>query len=364
MGDLSNKVVIVCTQMEAGGVQVLSHKMQRFGAALGVDIKIVFLYKKRPVFEDGESVVSLLNNKPGSVFDYLKIFYRLYLFLKRERADVVVGFAHYSSPIACFFAKILGYPHRLGTQTTPPYVVNKYARILDLCVARLGGYTSNIAASKYIGECFFDYPDWYTKKLDVVYNGVLVEAPVLSRKDYRSIHGIPDDAFLVLNSGRLSDVKNQSFILDLISKSKKLHFAVAGGGELKEYLLNYAKALGVGDRFYLVGELDAKGMANFLNAGDLYLFPSKYEAFGVALVEAMAAGLPVIVNDFPALREVVEEAGLVLDLDNQDLWINAINSLCANKNLREIMGNKSRLQAEKFSMGKMFDGFFKDRIDF
>lgn len=356
--------MIVCTQMEAGGVQVLAQKMQHYGAKLGVGIKIVFLYKKRPAFLECDSVVSLLDHKPGSVFDYLKIFYRLYLFLKKERAKVVVGFAHYSSPIACLFAKIIGYPHRLGTQTTPPYVVNKYARFLDLCVAKLGGYTANIAASKYIGDCFVDYPVWYKKYLGVVYNGVVVESPTVSRADFRSKYGIPDDVFLLLNSGRLSDVKNQSFILDLISKSGELHFAVAGDGELKDYLISYAKALGVDGRFYLVGELDASGMANFLNSGDLYLFPSKYEAFGVALVEAMAAGLPVIVNDFPALREVVQESGIALSLDNPDMWSRAIKSICDDKKLRDAMGNKSKLQADNFSMKKMFDGFFKGMVDF
>lgn len=89
---------------------------------------------------------------------------------------------------------------------------------------------------------------------------------------------------------------------------------------LVDDLRRRAVARGIGHRVSFVGALDAEALRMELARCELALFPSRFEAFGLALVEAMAAGVPVVVNDIPAFRErVVDgETGWIVDFARSD----------------------------------------------
>ena len=73
---------------------------------------------------------------------------------------------------------------------------------------------------------------------------------------------------------------------------------------------------GIADRLHLVGEVPPpERIFEFLAAGDLYLFPSRTETFGLAATEAAIAGLPVVANDIAVLREVLGDAAIYVDAE-------------------------------------------------
>lgn len=82
-----------------------------------------------------------------------------------------------------------------------------------------------------------------------------------------------------------------------------------GAGELTQRI----KLSRVSDRIILWGYATESDLLSLYNIAEIFVFPSKYEGFGIPILEAMAAGLPVIVSDIPAHREVVGEAGLYFD---------------------------------------------------
>jgi glycosyltransferase involved in cell wall biosynthesis len=64
-----------------------------------------------------------------------------------------------------------------------------------------------------------------------------------------------------------------------------------------------------------------------LAAGDAFLFPSIYEAFGLALVEAMNAKLAVVTSDLEVFREIVDDAGIRVSLNDQEGWVRTIQAI-------------------------------------
>jgi glycosyltransferase involved in cell wall biosynthesis len=92
------------------------------------------------------------------------------------------------------------------------------------------------------------------------------------------------------------------------------------------------------------GELD-----RLYQRATLFAFPSLYEGFGLPLLEAMAAGLPVVVGSFPACREVAGAAGLAVVEDTPDAWASALIRTLGDATELKEMGRKSLARAEAFS---------------
>ena len=94
---------------------------------------------------------------------------------------------------------------------------------------------------------------------------------------------------------------------------------------------------------------DHKNMPGVYTACDLFSYPtSPRESFGIAMLEAMASGLPVVATDDPIRREIVGDAGLFVDPTDISAYSNALRKALSIK-----WGNKPRLQAEKYSWDKI-----------
>lgn len=132
--------------------------------------------------------------------------------------------------------------------------------------------------------------------------------------------GLPEQDFLFLAVGRNHPKKGYADLLRavrLLGEHGRTDFAVAVAGSSTEQLADAAARQGVSDRIHLLGalgapsrggDLDVPGddLVELYRAADGFVFPSHIETFGIALVEAMAAGLPVITTDGPGCRDIAE----------------------------------------------------------
>ena len=119
--------------------------------------------------------------------------------------------------------------------------------------------------------------------------------------------GIPCDSKIVLSVGELNKNKNHEIVIRALAKieEKNIHYVIAGTGELRNYLQELAEQLTVGDRVHLVGfrnDIDA-----FYKVADLYVHPSLREGLPVALMEAIAAKIPVICSNIRGCTDLVGE---------------------------------------------------------
>ncbi|MBM4434764.1 MAG: glycosyltransferase [Chloroflexi bacterium] len=162
--------------------------------------------------------------------------------------------------------------------------------------------------------------------------------------------GLPRDASVVAVVGRLVPLKGHATLLDAVARlrgaSPALRLLVAGGGALEPELRALAARLGVGDVVRFLGPRgDVRGIHA---ASDVLAAPSLSEGFGLAVVEAMAAGLPCVASRTGGLAEIVEDGAtgfLVMPRDPADL-ADALRRLLGDAELRHRFGDRARAVAQ------------------
>lgn len=165
--------------------------------------------------------------------------------------------------------------------------------------------------------------------------------------------GIPEDAVLLLSVGELNENKNHQIIVKALAKlnDSNVHYAIAGMGDKRDHLLGLAKDLGVSDRLHL---LDYRKDVPELNyVADIFCFPSLREGLGLAAIEAMACGLPLITSNVHGINDYSENniTGYKCAPADAYAFANAIGKLAANLNLRKTMGRGNKLLARKYDVG-------------
>ena len=151
-----------------------------------------------------------------------------------------------------------------------------------------------------------------TTPIEVVPTGIRIERFAQGDgKSFRRQHGIPERAFVVGHISRLAPEKNLGFLAEAVAgfleRHPEAHFLVAGRGPSEAEIRQILQRHQVADRYHLAGVLVGRQLADAYHAMDVFAFSSKSETQGLVLVEAMAAGTPVVALDAPGAREVVRD---------------------------------------------------------
>lgn len=170
------------------------------------------------------------------------------------------------------------------------------------------------------------------------------------RRSTRRRWGIPDDAFVVGSVSRLVQVKNLELLLDAAPAiDADTHFVVVGDGPCRLELEKRAKANKIDDRVHFVGEIIAP--ENLHSYFDLSVSCSHSEGFPNSLIEAMAAGRPVVATNVGGVQDAVQDqvTGLLVEPNNLEQFIEAVNLMIRNPTLASHCGmNARRIAASKF----------------
>lgn len=173
----------------------------------------------------------------------------------------------------------------------------------------------------------------------------------------RGALGLPGSVPLALFAGDIKTPrKNLDTVLKALVEVVPLHLAVVGSLEGSPYPA-LAERLGLTDRVHFLGY--RRDVAALMRASDLFVFPSRYEACSLVLLEALASGLPVVTAITTGGAEVVSsEAGLILsDPDDAAGLVGALTSLADDPTLRRCMGQAARDVAERHSWTRMADQY-------
>ena len=124
------------------------------------------------------------------------------------------------------------------------------------------------------------------------------------------------------------------------NKEKKIKFQIAGDGPLRSKIESIIAELDLASEVSLLGHLNHKDIYSFMRKIDVYINLPQIESFGVAVLEASAAGKPVIVSDIGGLSEVVKDGvtGKIIDLKNENQIVRAMDEMVCRKDIRDLMG--------------------------
>lgn len=157
----------------------------------------------------------------------------------------------------------------------------------------------------------------------------------------------------VLSVGALEKNKRHELTIKAVSKIDGASLKIVGKGSEEENLRRVGRKL-LGDRFEMIS-LPHSEVQSVYRSADVFVFPTvSWESFGIVMLEAMACGLPVVANSDPIRREIVVDAGILVDPIDISAYARAIEmSLKTNWN------DKPRRQAEKFDWDKIASKYEK-----
>jgi glycosyltransferase involved in cell wall biosynthesis len=151
--------------------------------------------------------------------------------------------------------------------------------------------------------------------------------------------------------------KNHAVLLEAFAQVVKTHDvslvltgAVGAGSwgsahSTRSEVADLVARLGIDERVRMLGYLTSEQLAALYAGAKILAFPSRFEGFGIPIVEAMAAGCPVVAADATALPSLVGDAGVLVDPDDVSGWARAISDLLADDAARQRLSDAGRARA-------------------
>lgn len=191
---------------------------------------------------------------------------------------------------------------------------------------------------------------WMHPKKNVYVPGIGVDID-----KYKNVQGKIDfskNEIILTSVGQLSKRKNHEIVLDAISKiqNKNIRYLIVGEGELRQFLENKASELDIDSQVEFLGyrsDIDV-----ILNSTDIYIFPSLQEGLPVALMEAMAEGLPVIASNIRGDVDLISSDvnGLLFNPKNSEELSIQIERMTESDQLREKFAGNQKKIIKKFDI--------------
>lgn len=222
----------------------------------------------------------------------------------------------------------------------------------------LSGVGRVIAVSRAVAESVRRSGVIDASKITVVHNGIDIER--FARSPY--VDAGPDVPVLVGTVGHLAPIKGHDVFLRaaaLVAASRpEVRFVIIGEDKSPEknyrkYLENLVAELGLSERVAMPGWQD--DIAAVLSSLTLFVSAARSEPFGLAIVEAMAAGVPIVCAASEGALEIIEDgvSGKLVPLDDPESLAQAINDLLNNSSERLRLSRNAMHAAERYSLARM-----------
>lgn len=202
------------------------------------------------------------------------------------------------------------------------------------------------------------------ERLEVVHNGIPLPPEVLPadrarrRAAARAALGIPADLALVVAVGNLYPVKDHATLVRALARMPAARVAIAGRGDEEQPLRQLSAELGVADRLHLLGLRD--DVESVFASADVFVQPSRSEGLPLAVLEAMASGLPVVASRVGGIPEAIVdgETGFLVPPGDPAALASALSRVLEAGDRGAALGAAGRERAAaEFSVERMTDRY-------
>jgi glycosyltransferase involved in cell wall biosynthesis len=354
------RLTVVLDLTFVGGVEMLLLNLFRHFDPAVVRPRLVCLREAGPLAADfraaGFEVETL--DRAGK-FDW-RTLPRLVASLRADRTDAVLVAHHHRASLALgrLAALIARVPVNIvaahdmdltsvGRRVLPPWAVRTLG-VSDALVLLAASQGEYLRSQEGVGR-----HAWESVREVVIPNGiVLPERPgPAERAQARTVLGAAAGDVVVGVVGRLSAQKAHHVLFEAVAKClpdvPSLRLAVIGDGELRSQLHDTAERLGIGHRTTFLGT--RRDIPQLLPGLDLSCLSSVHEGVPIALMEAMAAGVPIVASDCGAISDIVEdgEQGYLIPVGDVDRLADRLRLLASDPGLRARLGQAARARAER-----------------
>jgi len=351
---MSIRIVYLITELDTGGAQKVLLQLlsrldrQRFSPS------VACLYNGAGTVAQEIRMLGIPVADLGMTAKWrVDAFWRLYRLLKKERPVILHTHLFHANIPGRVMGRLAGVPviisteHTMGMESEWRYRVNRITHPLAdrvVCVSpQIASFVTRRAG----------IPD---AKTVVIQNGIDLQRfrSMPDRQGARVALGLPVDHLLICTVARLDPVKRLDILLGALARLPGVHLVVVGEGQERRKLARLASELGVEQRARFVG--DQRDVLPWLAACDLFVLSSDWEGLPMAVLEAMAAGLPVVATDAGGMPDLVEPnvTGRLVPPGQVDALAQAIAGLLGDAQLRREMGRAgAKRVADAFGLDQM-----------
>jgi len=293
-------------------------------------------------------------NHPHRTFSPL-LFCRCYKYILDEKFDVVHGLDVYSTMALMVipFARIFGIPCVLTCHTARGSAVQILLQRVLGWMFRIG---NRLIAVSRASARFSRLLGFSEKRITVVPNGVDLSCfnDKIDAFAMREELGIGDEP-LVVTALRLIKGKSPELLISafagVLSVVPDAKLVIAGSGREEDNLSRQIKDLNITNSVFMLGKLRKEKVAQLMAAADVFVLPSKMESFGLTLLEASAAGLPVVCANAGGVPEVFQDGfnALLYPPGDDDAMAKAIIRLLQDRELAKKISANAMETAGRFT---------------
>lgn len=363
-------ILFLVTQMERAGAQKAILSLAADIDAQGHQVCVVTMYDKGGCAESLQQewnlpIVDLKMKDPGERHPLAKLshfvrgLWRLRRLMRERSIDVLQTFSHYSNMIGPPVGSISGVPIRVSSQRASLREAPTWLRRIDAAVANSSCVHMMTAVSDATRRFCIEEEGIRPEKLLTIRNGINPQPwlPADSpdqRRDRRRELGIGADAGVVTTISRLHPQKGHRFLLDaaenILALNPACRFLIVGDGESRGEIEAAVRARGLQAAIHLLGV--RSDIPQLLWLSDVFVLPSLWEGLPNVLLEAMAAGIPVVATDVDGVSEIVDDGktGILIPPKDPDAIASAVNRLLHDEALADSLRRAARQAVtERFS---------------
>ncbi|MHB1047638.1 MAG: glycosyltransferase [Thermoanaerobaculia bacterium] len=365
------RVLFVIGTLEVGGAEVQLTRLATHLDPRRFEAEICCLSDGGPLARDAEAhgvpvhVLGLrsLNplREPLEVLSRLADLLRL---LRRRRPDVVHGFLFWGYVLGALAGRLTGAPVVVSSRRSLGDF--KKGRPLFRAIEQVANRCSDllVANSEAVRDDVIRTEGADPARIVVVPNGLRLPEPDMeSRARARRSLGLGERGLVVGVIANLIHYKGHRFLVEawarVVARTPGARALLFGDGPMRGAIEEQVRDLGIGDSIVLLGRVE--NARDLLPALDLYVQPSLEEGFSNAILEAMAAGLPVVATDVGGNREAVRDGvtGCLVPPADAGRLALAVAELLEDPEARRLMGAAGREAAGRYSVERMVAAYEK-----
>jgi glycosyltransferase involved in cell wall biosynthesis len=351
MSKSAGRIVIVLPALSAGGSEQAVSAIASTWAARGRDVSVVtFEPPGTPVFHPLHPNVSLeqlglpiQNNGPmRGLYNSARRVARLRALFRRIRPGVVISFLTRTNIVSLLAARGLGFPVVVSERNNPE--LQAFGPVWDWL--RRTTYPKAFGLVTMTRGAMETFPPDLRRRSWVIPNQIVLPRDLAVRRDGTTLAAV----------GRLVPQKGFDLLLPAFARIAATHPAwklvIWGEGPERERLEALRSRLGLEGRVEFPGVTERAG--GWIETTDVFVLSSRYEGWGIVLLEAMAAGLPVVSFDCnfgPADMITNETDGLLVPNGDVEALAAALSRMLGDADLRRRLGDAAAASARRFESG-------------
>ncbi len=280
---------------------------------------------------------------------------RLVTFLRERKPDIVHTHLFKADVYGGLAAERAGVPAIVSTKHNEDQYLRK--RLYRWVGRRAAGKTRRVVCiSQAVRRFFEEVAGLPPALLEVIPYGIdpLPPLPRAEGNALRAELGIPMDTPLVVTIGRLTEQKGQADLVRAMARVDPGILLIVGQGAEEKRLRTCALASGVAERVKFVGW--RPDVRRILTACDAFCLPSRWEGFGLVLLEAMREGKPIVATSVGAIPEVLDAVGFLVPPGDVAGLADALRQMLYNPVQAEALGKAGRRRMEaEYSLSRMIE---------